>query len=175
MLLKSTQTLFVSETQNVYHSPLPRAIEESVYEDKRADERSPGGTSSSAHHRHSVATTVSDNTHEWFDAVDQFDGPEEFVMELQSAPEGGEQPSHILSNDSRSSLERPEQYSTEIDKKEERELEVPLEPKLDARALVRRTHLPSPVVGDEGSLFAILKKNVGKVIATSLIIVSRCP
>ncbi len=40
---------------------------------------------------------------------------------------------------------------------------------LHERAIVRRTQLPSPVVGDEGSLFAVLKKNVGKVSTLSLV------
>lgn len=159
--MKSTQTLVVSEAQNVYHSPLPRAIGESFYEDKRVDERSPGSAGTSAHHRHSISTTASDNTNEWYDAVDHFDGPEEFVMELQPTPEGTEQSSRIPSNDSRSSLERSESCSTGAE--EERTSEASSESNLDVRAIVRRTSLPSPVVGDEGSLFAILKKNVGKV------------
>ena len=33
----------------------------------------------------------------------------------------------------------------------------------EQKAIIRRTQLPSPPVGDEGSLFAVLKKNVGKV------------
>lgn len=162
-MLKSTQTRVVSEAQNVYHSPLPRAIEESFYEDKGVDERSPGSVGSSAHHRHSISTTASDNTHEWYDAVEHFDGPEEFVMELQPTPEGTELPSRIPSNDSRSSLERPESCNTGADVGGERTLEASSESNIDARAIVRRTCLPSRVVGDEGSLFAILKKNVGKV------------
>lgn len=34
---------------------------------------------------------------------------------------------------------------------------------LDSKQVVRRMLLPSGPVGDEGSLFAVLKKNIGKV------------
>lgn len=37
------------------------------------------------------------------------------------------------------------------------------DPAEKARHTTRRTELPSGPIGDEGSLFAVLKKNVGKV------------
>lgn len=113
--------------------------------------------SSLGHHRHSIATTISDGTYEWHDAVeDMGSGPEEFVMDTQPYPEHAEKPSPVPMSDSRSSLEQIQTHSNS-DIGQER-AESP-----STRVTVRRTRLPSPVIGDEGSLFAILKKNIGKV------------
>ncbi|KAJ6519568.1 oxysterol binding protein [Mycena sanguinolenta] len=116
-----------------------------------------------------TTTSLSESINEWFDANSE--GAEEFVLDIPPAQLDSEsrQPSQILTNDSRSSLgdssvetasdglaegEPPEvqSESTTVD-------DVPL-------PIVRRTRLPTAPVGDEGSLFAILKKNVGKDLST---------
>lgn len=79
-------------------------------------------------------------------------------MDVTASPDADpEVPTRILTNDSRSSLN--ESSSSSIDTKENIESEIP-----------GRTHLPVTASSDEGSLFAILKKNVGKVhsITTSV-------
>jgi hypothetical protein len=104
---------------------------------------------------------ASDSVHEWFDALD---GAEEFVMDVQSTPDGLEQPSRTLTNESRSSLGQQDTSSVDTDAAtdtpyhEEKQAVSPGEPQV-----VRRTQLPAPPVADEGSLFTILKNNVGKV------------
>lgn len=100
------------------------------------------------------------------------DGPEEFVMEAQPSPEHLDQPSRIPTSDSRSSLEQYEHASNETDVEEEQQPQrLSQDLKHDIPAVMRRTHLPSPAVGDEGSLFAILKKNVGKVRISPILII----
>jgi hypothetical protein len=94
-------------------------------------------------------------------------------MDVQASPDGTEQPSRLLSNDSRSSLG---QDNSSVDTDIEQEGEAPLRfPSEDSQTdptdgtlqVMRRSQLPAPPVGDEGSLFAMLKKNVGKVSVSS--------
>lgn len=111
----------------------------------------------------------------WFDAQ-EYDGAEEFL--LDEAPEDG-LPSKTSTNGSVGiDLETPSSgtsadLESSSDSDSESELyEEPPERKASTStditapsetAVVRRTLLPSLPVGDEGSLFAVLKKNVGKV------------
>ncbi|KAF9454904.1 oxysterol binding protein [Macrolepiota fuliginosa MF-IS2] len=166
-LLKSMQPRIVHEPQNVYHTPFPPTTEEH-HEYENVHEHHSNTASTGLRHRHSIATTISDGTCEWYDAVDNMDdGPEEFVMDTQLSPEHAEQVSRIPTNDSRSSLEQFDRSSNETDAEEEKHPpRVSQDLGHDALATVRRVHLPSPVIGDEGSLFAILKKNVGKDLST---------
>lgn len=83
-------------------------------------------------------------------------------------PEHTEEPSSVATNDSSSTLEQLDQSSSDLNEESGEKQPSPQSLKTDARAIVRRTCLPSPVVGDQGSLFAVLKKNIGKVSASSL-------
>jgi hypothetical protein len=162
-LLKAVQGFTLESNQSsVQGSPLPFTAEEE--EQTENSELSPWLTTAMSRksHRTSVATTISDSVHEWFDALD---GAEEFVMDMQT-PEGTEQPSRMFTNESRSSLDQQDASSVDTD------VDVNIPPSEDTRIVspppggqqvIHRTQLPAPPVGDEGSLFAILKKNVGKV------------
>ncbi|GLB36356.1 putative pleckstrin homology domain containing protein [Lyophyllum shimeji] len=117
--------------------------------------------------RASTTTSVSDSVHEWFDALD---GPEEFVVDV----DGPELPSRLLTNESRSSLGQQAETSS-IDTDIGEDVKVPDQQPItptsaqltrEALQIKRRTLLPAMPVGDEGSLFAILKKNVGKDLST---------
>ncbi|GJE85969.1 oxysterol-binding protein-domain-containing protein [Phanerochaete sordida] len=118
----------------------------------------------------------------WFDA-EEYDGPEEFVMDDTPPEDGGpptsSQMSEFSSPGAESSspsndteLDSSAGYDSDADTEDihaEEELRahdkmVPSTP-TEARKVVRRTQLPSPPVGDEGSLFTVLKKNVGKDLA----------
>ena len=145
-------------------SPLPATTEE----DERVDNQqvpassivTPAFKGLGSRHTSSV-TTLSDSTHEWFDA---FDGAEEFLMDQQTAAEGegNEQPSYTTVNPSRSSLVDEEVNS--VDTGSDGQIQ-DIDPS-PAQAPVRaapRTKLPAPPTWDEGSMFAILKNNVGKV------------
>ncbi|CCM02794.1 uncharacterized protein FIBRA_04905 [Fibroporia radiculosa] len=112
----------------------------------------------------------------WFDAPEG-DGAEEFVVEATPGEEHKE--SEVFGEGRYKSPQPDPASSTEIDdtdtdadtdSEETSEVE-PAEtastsPELpnqdDEKPVVRRTQLPSGPVGDEGSLFAVLKKNVGK-------------
>lgn len=143
--------------QSAHVSPLPYTPEEPNYLSESVSQLASSFTRKPK--RTSIATTVSDSINEWFDALDDLnDGLEEFVMDVTASPDADpEVPTRILTNDSRSSLN--ESSSSSIDTKENIESEIP-----------GRTHLPVTASSDEGSLFAILKKNVGKVhsITTSV-------
>jgi hypothetical protein len=126
--------------------------------------------------RTSIGTTFSDGTtsREWFDA---YDGGEEFFIELDE-PTPADEKTEIdtqLVEGSRSSLGGSSDLEEDIvaaellqDEGKEDEV-VEMDPVEKARHVARRTELPCGSVGDEGSLFAVLKKNVGKVrlLATS--------
>ncbi len=121
--------------------------------------------------RMSIATSGTDSISEWFDASEGMnEGAQEFVLDVQTF-EGSEQPSRMLtiSSDSRSSLDHADNSSIDTDiAEEEPPARMPSEdsepdPVASSLQVVRRTKLPAPPVGDEGSLFSILKKNVGKV------------
>jgi hypothetical protein len=146
-----------NEPSGGFHSPLPSTKEENVSDNLCQHPEPP--------RRHSIATTASDGTYEWHDAVDTInDGPEEFVMDAQLSPEPFD---HVPTNDSQSSLERLDQSGDETDLEDEvgqPNVRLLQGSKYDVRANVRRTQLPSRVTGDEGSLLTVLKKNVGKVL-----------
>ncbi|KAJ2928928.1 hypothetical protein H1R20_g8334, partial [Candolleomyces eurysporus] len=116
-------------------------------------------------HRASYATSVSDSTHEWFDAED---GPEEFFVEINDHPTASgildRQPSQATTLDASSTLGSADDSSSiDTDFGENQVAEVP---PVDHGQRVYRTQLPVPCTEDEGSLFAILKKNVGKDLST---------
>lgn len=126
--------------------------------------------------RTSIASAGSGTPSEWFDARSMVDmGLEEFVLdESPEEPEaeqtptrgggfwglltgGSEQPQISLDSDSDTDASEDEgevQHAVTAEETPEPEAEKPI---------IRRNQLPSPVVGDEGSLFSVFKKNVGKV------------
>jgi len=99
-------------------------------------------------------TSASESVVEWFDAIDE--GPQEFVME--AGPEASEPGSRMLPASSEtSSVDTDfEEYDPPLPPAEE-------SPSAGTLTISRRTRLPCLPPSDEGSLFAILKKNVGKV------------
>lgn len=102
--------------------------------------------------RTSGSTSISDLS-EWFDAESGLnDGAQEFVVDADTAD-----PSRILPDENKSTTQADDTSSVDTDV----EVEIP-EPTHRALQVDRRTQLPSPAVGDEGSLFSLLKKNVGK-------------
>ena len=114
--------------------------------------------------RFSSSTTASSSL-EWFDAEDDADGAEEFVLDTRTAGDES-QPSQITTDSS--SVEKAEDEETarssmDTDIEDEPARKSSVEAPSGQQAVVHRTQLPSPVVGDEGSLFSVLKKSVGKV------------
>ncbi|KAJ7139866.1 Oxysterol-binding protein-domain-containing protein [Mycena epipterygia] len=169
VLLKSIHSLALLDTaQSMRGSPLPITAEEE--ETTEPLTYSPSASFSTPHSRKRASiltTTTSESTNEWFDADSINDGAEEFVLDIPPAQLDSRQPSKIISNDSRSSLGRSS-VDTDIVGEPSR---APSEsstadPNHGAVQITRRTHLPAPPVGDEGSLFTILKKNVGKDLST---------
>ncbi|KAF8559281.1 oxysterol binding protein [Imleria badia] len=141
-------------------SPLPKTAEE-----KTDELLSASGFSASLSHqsnRISSVTDLSDSAPaEWFDAEDHFG--EEFLLE-DPTPE--EDKARIVLQSRNSSLN---EYGSASSDEEDH---IPLQSvgnddsSLSLRPVARRTHLPSGPIGDEGSLFAMLKKNVGKDLST---------
>ena len=124
----------------------------------------------------SIATTDSGN--EWFDALD---GAEEFVMDIQAAQEGTEPSSQIYTDDTRSVISRQDDSSIDTDLGDDNDNPhtpptLPDDKQIatgtSQATVMRRTELPTSPTGDEGSLFTMLKKNVGKVCATLTAVVA---
>ncbi|KAJ7630685.1 oxysterol binding protein [Roridomyces roridus] len=152
VLVKSMLPLsFLDTSQSQRGSPLLATTEEEPA--GLVGSPSPSfSTAISRKHASILTTTTSEN--EWFDADD--DGAEEFILDIDiPALPDSRQPSNIISNDSRSSLggSSAEEAQAEPDS-------------LTTSQTPRRTCLPAGPVGDEGSLFAVLKKNVGKDLST---------
>jgi hypothetical protein len=135
------------------HSLFPTAEEEESPEYQTPQSLTPKTKRSL---RESMTTSFSGSP-EWFDAADVFDGPEEFVLEpVQDVPVSV----GLLETDSQSNSDNSSIY-TNID-------DLAPAPEVVATSsggfkVMRRTQLPVPSFSDEGSLFTILKKNVGKV------------
>lgn len=115
------------------------------------------------------------STSVWFDAQEP-EGAEEFILDATPGDERengvldeGVQPnSPISQSDKVSSSDTTTDADTDVESETEAENTpetAPTSPAMsqEERQIVRRTELPSGPVGDEGSLFAVLKKNVGKV------------
>jgi oxysterol-binding protein-related protein 3/6/7 len=171
-LMKSIYGLSPLETSGTHSghpSPLPHTVEEE-YDQGQHDEDSakfslPFSRNSK---RASVDTTLTDSFVEWYDASEGHEGAE--VFELDDSTPETEQPSRITSesqssispNDDTSSLDTD---MASLDEKPSDKAEHTPQPTThdESMQIVRRTALPAPITGDEGSLFAVLKKNVGKV------------
>lgn len=138
-------------------SPLPSTSE------AEEEPPSPKVPSSRASKRLSTFSNHSDGSI-WYDAP-EFEGAEEFVIE---APPTDETPSSKISQSPQIAPEDLEWEGSDTDTEsslhEETAATSTPSPSEEAQhGVARRTQLPSPPAGDEGSLFAVLKKNVGKV------------
>ena len=138
-------------------SPLSATMEEEAEgnPDQLVNQPSPSVSQIFEHHRSptrasrlsrrtSIGTT--DTSVEWFDAVD---GPEEFII----PPESKDVEDRVVENgdDSDSEAEATgDEFVTSVGEQKKKEIQW-------------RTKLPAPITGDEISLLAVLKKNVGKV------------
>jgi hypothetical protein len=123
--------------------------------------------------RNSFSTTVSDGSmNEWFDAMDGYgEGAQEFVLEAQSPGDENELGVSKAATNSPSGTDSVESGTDDSDSEADAE-SVLMKLTNDSRKdpsdsptlqVVRRSQLPNGPVTSEGSMFAILKKNVGKV------------
>jgi len=137
----------VEEGEEVFHTEFPASASTSLFRSR----------SKSA----SIATNTSDSL--WFDAPEFDGGPEEFLLEPTGADDHGPDSRIIDSND----REDSNSIDTDIEEEETPKHE-PAELPSCPSQITRRTQLPSLPPADEGSLFAVLKKNVGKVCLIDL-------
>ncbi|KAG6861216.1 hypothetical protein C0995_002565 [Termitomyces sp. Mi166 len=169
--LKSQHAILVTSMQALAEisqpnqgSPVPATVEEegpSALHDPYPPLSTPVSRLSK---RASIATSGGESMQEWFDALDD---AEEFVMDM---PTPEEQLSKMLVNESGNSVNQEDASSIDTDiedlnrKHHAGPTSVPSAP--EPVHMKYRKQLPSLPVGDEGSLFAILKKNVGKDLST---------
>jgi hypothetical protein len=118
----------------------------------------------------STATSLSDSGSIWFDARDEIDGPEEFF--LDNPPfEAGAAISRVAGIDGQSNSHYSEASDTDEGEDERPSLAISEhQVTVGVQQVAHRTSLPSGPVADEGSLFAVFKKNVGKVLSIHQII-----
>ena len=115
-----------------------------------------------AHSRNaSFTTTTGDSLVEWYDAPD---GPEEFFMGIDE-----HEPAELVASTDDQSIYHSEGGSGEdtdtvedIIKPQDQKYDELRAHHQDPTQVVRRSELPAIIASDEGSLFAILKNNVGK-------------
>ncbi|RPD63123.1 hypothetical protein L227DRAFT_572963 [Lentinus tigrinus ALCF2SS1-6] len=139
-------------------SPLPTTTEEE-------DEAHTPSTATAGQKRTSLFSSHSGDGSVWFDAP-EYDGPEEYILDV-SPPE---EQDRLYQTDSRMTERTDVTEATEAgsstgmdtDSESESEEEVENSLAVEPAVIQRRTSLPSGIVADEGSLFAVLKKNVGK-------------
>lgn len=165
-LLKSIHSLaLLDAAQSMRGSPLPITAEEEETTEPLTYSPSASFSTPLSRKRASIlTTTTSESTNEWFDADSINDGAEEFILDIPPAQLDSRQPSKIVSNDSRSSLGRSSVDTDVVGEPSRAPSESStVDPNHGAVQITRRSHLPARPVGDEGSLFTILKKNVGKV------------
>lgn len=164
-ILKSQHSTLLKEMQTSLPDMVTQSLSPTTEEEEGTEYQTPRSltprTRRSLHD--SVATSFSDTPLEWFDATDAFDGPEEFVM----APvQDVRDPIGLLATDTQSNSDHSS-IDTDID---DQETPVTLAPEGVTTPgkfqVMRRTQLPVPSCSDEGSLFTILKKNVGKDLST---------
>jgi oxysterol-binding protein-related protein 3/6/7 len=114
---------------------------------------------------HTSALSISSDI--WYDAPELDDGPEEFLLDVNQddrAPKG-----RIIPSENHSMIEQDSASIADTDSGEETFLSVDQTAKtfLGQAVAASRTQLPSLPPADEGSLFTVLKKNVGKVCEIS--------
>jgi hypothetical protein len=156
-LAQSMQTLSTTLQPSIQGSPMPDAVQ---------DIPAHLPTSFSRVGRRNSTSTVS-SIHEWFDAMDGLgDGAQEFVMDIPNTVEEREEERKGTGIGSPSSVDHDESDSDSSEDAETVARALNTEhgrQRSTALDVIRRTQLPVGPASDEGSLFAILKKNVGKV------------
>lgn len=153
----------------VIASPLPATVEE-----QSDGSQTPARFASPIARRTwaSTVTSLSDGGSIWFDAVDEPDGAEEFILDPPHS-EAGALEDRIPVLDGQSTLNASEESDTD-DEAEVARLSLAVSDRIvkaGAQQLTHRTSLPSGPVAGEGSLFAVFKKNVGKVHSTGVLCV----
>ncbi len=154
---------------SILGSPLPATVEE-----KSDGSQTPARFASPIARKTwaSTVTSLSDGGSIWFDAVDEPDGAEEFILDPPHS-EGGATEDRIPGLDVQSNSNASEESDTD-DEEEVARFSLAVSDrvvKTGTQQLARRTSLPTGPVADEGSLFAVFKKNVGKVHSTDVICV----
>ena len=146
---------------SVLGSPLPATVEEqSDGSQTPARLASPIARKTWA----STVTSLSDGGSIWFDAVDEPEGAEEFILDPPLS-EAGAPEERLPVLDGQSTSNASEESDTD-DEEEVARLSLAVSDRIvkaGTQQLTHRTSLPSGPVADEGSLFAVFKKNVGKV------------
>ncbi|KAI0374348.1 hypothetical protein BV20DRAFT_961492 [Pilatotrama ljubarskyi] len=139
-------------------SPLPSTAEED-------DEVHTPTTAGPGQKRMSAFSSHSDGS-VWYDAP-EYNGPEEYLLDVTPPAEEGQQNNLFHTNsrltdrtDVTDATEAGSSTGMDTDSESEESAEQNLTE--EPTVVHRRTSLPSGPVGDEGSLFAVLKKNVGK-------------
>ncbi|CAE7123812.1 unnamed protein product [Rhizoctonia solani] len=148
------------ETRSI--TPIPRAM--SPHLGTGVDLSRSRSVSAMSTRRHSTASEVASQM--WFDASD---GADEFFLDADEDEAGV-----VQAVERHSDVEEEDEGEEVVDgesSEDEREPEVVSAPDAAPVAahsteIVRRTKLPAPNTGEEGSLFAVLKKNVGKDLST---------
>ncbi|KZT21678.1 hypothetical protein NEOLEDRAFT_1139089 [Neolentinus lepideus HHB14362 ss-1] len=186
-LLKSLSALTssdVSGSATMRSSPLSTTREEDTTEDLPTPVRSGARTPWGSTNRVSTSETASDGTGSvWFDAPEaESEGAEEYIIEqydltpLDENGGGSKMSATSTQTSTSSALEGDGDGDASSEDEDEDEAEAELASvqthiasggdAKEHKEIVRRTQLPSPPVGDEGSLFAVLKKNVGKDLSS---------
>jgi hypothetical protein len=154
-LVKTMQVSLSEATQQVL-PPLPFTAEEG---ENAPTHRHRAITPVTGKSLRDSITSTSGSFIEWFDADE---GPQEFIME--PGQDVSEPPSRMLS-----AVNEPDTSSIDTDFEEPDTLSPTAQeigyPSFGDTQVIRRGQLPCLPPSDEGSLFAILKKNVGKVRA----------
>jgi oxysterol-binding protein-related protein 3/6/7 len=147
---------------NVHGSPLPSTVEEQS-EGSHTPSRfaNPIARKTWA----STVTSLSDGGSIWFDAMDELDGAEEFFLDPPPLEAGAiEDRIPVLDGQSNSNVSGESSDTDEDEGMGRLSLAISERAvRAGAQEVVHRTSLPSGPVADEGSLFALFKKNVGKV------------
>lgn len=156
----SDSLMSASMLHNHPKSPLQRTMEESGV--TPTIRNSQLWQTMSSHNRSSISTILSGTDGSgsiWYDAAEGDDWTaEEYVLEEDEHVEdasGGEKGSRMEAD---SSMEKDRETENDYELAED---DTPEEKPISS--VDRRTRLPSRPPGDEGSLFAVLKKNVGQV------------
>lgn len=118
----------------------------------------------------SSISTITDNESTFFDAMSGEDfGAEEYVLHEEPADEDLGSMKRAPSSDTQSaSVQEEDDDQRSVQAQDDSPGEVPNLP------IARRTRLPARPPADEGSLFAVLKKNVGQVRTPPLLFSPLC-
>jgi oxysterol-binding protein-related protein 3/6/7 len=156
---------------SVLGSPLPATVEE-----PSEAGQSPSRFASPVA-RKTWASTVTSLTSEggsiWFDAEEEPDGAEEFFLDAQHS-EAGAADDRMPVLDGQCNSNASGESSDTDDEEDVARLSMAVSDhgvRAGTQQLTHRTSLPSGPVSDEGSLFAVFKKNVGKVRPTDILCV----